>query len=942
MQAASGGLNAPRSLPCAKELKLMEVLLQAPETRLAPLLACLKGWPLEAQADLANWRNVLKKMHKVLVNALQKCPRLVALTVTVEKDPEAQEGQKISDRELAEQVYEVLRFSAMLLENAANKAVYPSAELVMTLLAARNDRIVFEATKVIAMLALPPQVHRYAADPSSFVEPAAGRNNLLRRRLLTVVQGRGTPKNSMEVVDFLAATDVAAPRDSVFQFYGEEEQEETKDDTDVSMSRVVTVPIPPYEEVVGPSTPPAEAACAAATSFERLIEQFKIPDSDAWDVTNYVEQHPELTRGVVELIRVESVDRVPVRVRVAALLVLTALVNDRVGRAGGMGVLGRQSNVLQALGVAKGTPHGVFPSLVRFCMAELGDITALGSPPTTAGLSSPPPLASESADTDMEMSLAVAFVQATTDLLSPQDAEVVSAPPFRSVNSGNLQEIKLFWVEAVLGLLTAVVAIQSGAAVLTENGIVPALLHVLTMPSVSAFHMAVTTQCVQALEITVSSHSAAAALYRDLNGVGILVDRLKLECANISGPKTPAGSLAMSESKTVLLLAILASLSMSFHSQGVMSAGATSRAIREGSTLNKILLQLLVNVDVFGPVVFAQTAIVVSDVINNDPSSVNHVHAAGLADVFLKTLTRWDIAELYPSRILLPPSSELLTAVPTVLNALCLTTTHAEKVAKFEPLMHLLDVFALPQYTEDESTDYCFQGDTAAVVGAGVFELMRHVPSFQNAAIQAAVHALKKVIRFGEENVVSKETPSPASRAGEKAQGILVRMATHVADLLEPLLSKSEHAAYFADLGGIRLLLTLHQLILPRTCSFLDSALPKEKAAVNGGLTDSSLAHNPAVQSITLALRSYASQQPTNLLGALVKELGTQMDNLQRARAKVGLPWYLSESGEGAEGVLSSLPDIDLAELIGTYDKNHTNTTAEKVMIVGEYLRVLA
>ncbi|KAF4320141.1 hypothetical protein BBO99_00005257 [Phytophthora kernoviae] len=845
MQAASGGLNAPRSLPCAKELKLMEVLLQAPDTRLAPLLACLKGWPLEAQADLANWRNVLEKMHKVLVNALQKCPRLVALTVTVEKDPEAQEGQKISDRELAEQVYEVLRFSAMLLENAANKAVYPSAELVMTLLAARNDRIVFEATKVIAMLALPPQVHRYAADPSSFVEPAAGRNNLLRRRLLTVVQGRGTPKNSMEVVDFLAATDVAAPRDSVFQFYGEEEQEETKDDTDVSMSRVVTVPIPPYEEVVGPSTPPAEAACAAATSFEQLIEQFKIPDSDAWDVTNYVEQHPELTRGVVELIRVESVDRVP-------------------------------SNVLQALGVAKGTPHGVFPSLVRFCMAELGDITALGSPPTTSGL------------------------------------------------------------------LTAVVAIQSGAAVLTENGIVPALLHVLTMPSVSAFHMAVTTQCVQALEITVSSHSAAAALYRDLNGVGILVDRLKLECANISGPKTPAGSLALSESKTVLLLAILASLSMSFHSQGVMSAGATSRAIREGSTLNKILLQLLANVDVFGPVVFAQTAIVVSDVINNDPSSVNHVHAAGLADAFLKTLTRWDIAELYPSRILLPPSSELLTAVPTVLNALCLTTTHAEKVAKFEPLMHLLDVFALPQYTEDESTDYCFQGDTAAVVGAGVFELMRHVPSFQNAAIQAAVHALKKVIRFGEENVVSKETPSPASRAGEKAQGILVRMATHVADLLEPLLSKSEHAAYFADLGGIRLLLTLHQLILPRTCSFLDSALPKEKAAVNGGLTDSSLAHNPAVQSITLALRSYASQQPTNLLGALVKELGTQMDNLQRARAKVGLPWYLSESGEGAEGVLSSLPDIDLAELIGTYDKNHTNTTAEKVMIVGEYLRVLA
>ncbi|KAG3114628.1 E3 ubiquitin-protein ligase [Phytophthora idaei] len=969
MQAVGAGVT-PRAPPSDKERKLMDVLLQATEARVAPLLACVKGWPLEAQADLANWRPVLLKLHKLLLGSLQQCPRLLLVETELDKTDHPITTQ--TEQELTELVYEILKFSGFLLENATNKAVYPSADPVMALLAARNERVVFEATKVAAMLGLPPQVHRYAADPTSFMDPAASKNNLLRRRLLTVAQGRGAPKNSLEVVDYLNAASAASPKDVDFQFYSSDQEEN-------ATSHLVSVAIPPYEEVVTAATSPVEAACAAATACERLIEQHKIPKrlhfqlytqvracyasrsaltrenlvverlhallalfslfSDAWDVTNYVEQHPELTRGIVELIRVESIEHVPVRVRVTALLVLTALVNDRVGRAGGMGVLGRQSNVLQALGVAKGTPHGVFPSLVRFCTAELGDVIALGSTAATSGSSSPPAIASETADTDMDMSLAVAFVQATTDLLSPQEAEVVSAPPFRSVSSGSIQETKLCWMEAVLGLLTAVVAIQSGAAVLTENGIVPALLHVLTMPSVSAFHMAVTTQCVQALEITVSSHSAGAALYRDLNGVGILVDRLKLECASIAGSAT--SSSAVSETKTVLLLAILASLSMSFHSQGVMSAGATSRAIREGSALNKVLLQLLSNVDIFGPVVFAQTAIVVSDVINNDPSSVNHVHAAGLADAFLKTLTRWDIAELYPSRILLPPSSELLTAVPTVLNALCLTTAHAEKVAKYEPLMHLLDVFALPQYTEDESKDYCFQGDTAAVVGAGIFELMRHVPSFQNAAIQAAVHALKKVIRFGEES--SSSTASTLLQfVGDKANGILIRMTTHVADLLEPLLSKSEHAAYFADLGGIRLLLALYQLILPSTSSFLESALPNKKTA-RGGLPENSLAHNPAVQSITLALRSYASQQPTNLLGAITKELGVQMDNLQCCRAKVGFPWFLSESGEGAEKVLSSLPDVDLADLVGGLDKSSaTNPTADKVMVVGEYLRVLA
>lgn len=949
----------------------MDILLQAAEGRIVPLLACIKGWSLEAQADLANWRPVLLKLHKLLLGALQQCPHLLLIVTDLEKTDHLIELK--TEQELIELVYEILKFSSFLLENAANKAVYPSTEPVMALLAARNERVVFEATKVAAMLALPPQVHRYAADPSSFVDPAADKNSLLRRRLLTVAQGRGAPKISLEVVDYLNTGSVATLQDVNFQFYSKGE--------DVT-SEVVSVVIPPYEEVVTAAMSPVEAACAAATTCERLIDQYKIPNklhfqlftqvracyasrsaltrenlvverlyallalfslfSDAWDVTNYVEQHPELTRGIVEIVRVESLDQVPVRVRVTALLVLTALVNDRVGRTSGMGVLGRQSNVLQALGVVKGTPHGVFPSLVRFCTAELGDITMLSSTTSSFEPSSPPSIAPEASDTDMDMSLAVAFVQATTDSLSPEEAEVVGAPTFRSGGSGCILETKLYWMEAVLGLLTAVVAVQSGAAVLTENGIIPALLHAITMPSVSAFHMAVTTQCVQAVEITVSSHSAAAALYRDLNGVGILVDRLKMECASICSLKRSTTNLpVVSETKTVLLLAILASLSVSFHSQGVMSAGATSRAIREGSALSKVLLQLLNNVDIFGPVVFAQAAIVVSDVINNDPSSVNHVHAAGLADAFLVTFTRWDIAELYPSRIILPPSSELLTAVPTVLNALCLTTAHAEKVAKYEPLMHLLDIFALPQYTEDESKDYSFQGDTAAVVGTGIFELMRHVPSFQNAAIQAAIHALKKVIRFGEQSIVSTNL-TQIQFGGHKVNGIFIRMAAHVADLLESLLSKSEHAAYFADLGGVRLLLTLYQLVLPSTSCFLMSALPDKKNATNAR-NDNSLAHNSAVQSITLALRSYASQQPTNLLSAILKELGLQMDNLQRSRARIGLPWYLSESGEGAEKVLSTLPDVDLADIVDSNDMNcPTSPMTEKVMIVGEYLRVLA
>lgn len=875
-------------------------------------------------------------------------------------------------------------------------------------LSARNDRVVFEATRVLAMLSTPPQAHRHTIDPTSMAESALPRTSSVRRKLLAVAQARGVASSSLDVVDFLfppAAPDVT--ESSTFQFYRtdsdtkdtkdekKEEEEETKThDTgdDDASAHMVTIPLPALpatarttDAVAGDASDPAlllDSAYAAATAFDAVVQQYNVPArlhfelytkirseyalrssaareaivveclyanvvlfnafSESWDVTSYVEQNPELTRAIAELVRVELFDKVPLRVRVVALQVLTALVYDRGGRTGGAGVLGRQSNVLTALGVVKGTPHGVFPALIRFCMSELGTIAPASAAsshasamPAAAPSSSASALASET-DSDMDMSLAVAFVHATTDELSSHEAQAVAKPASRTAST-SVQDAKLTWVEAVLGLLGAVVSIQLGAAVLTENGVVPALLHVVTVASTSQLHAGVTTQCVQALEMTVSNHTAGAALYRDLNGVGILIDRLAVECASVSGAPRP-----LAAAKNVLIAALLEALSVSFHSQGVMSAGATSRVIRDGSVLSKVLVKILSHVDAFGSVVFAQAAILVSDIINNDPSSVNHVHSGGIADAFLKTLTRWDVTALHPANVLPAPCSELLMAVPSVLNALCLTSVHAEKVAKHEPLLHLIDMFALPAYAAGDESSDGLQSEVASVVGGGVFEIMRHLSSFQTAAIHACVHAVKKVVRFGDERVTpaTESTTTLSSAASSSAYATLLRMATHVADLLEPILSKSEYATAFADQGGVALLFQMYRLILPTTTSFLSSAFATADNRESN--SKSSLSHHAAAQSITLALRAYAAQQPTLMLSALVKELSRQLDGLQRARAVIGLPWFLSESGEGAEGVLCALPDVELAELFGDHGSNPSAASASKLGSVGEYLRVLS
>lgn len=131
MDERDGG--SVRATPPADERRLAAALLSAPtNARLAALLRRVTAWPCDAQANLRHWGPVLTRLQRLLEAA---CPRLVL----VRASDGAQEENKASDavetaetaeeREVTEHVYEALRFSALLLQNAANKHVYSSVEV---------------------------------------------------------------------------------------------------------------------------------------------------------------------------------------------------------------------------------------------------------------------------------------------------------------------------------------------------------------------------------------------------------------------------------------------------------------------------------------------------------------------------------------------------------------------------------------------------------------------------------------------------------------------------------------------------------------------------------------------------------------------------------------------------------------------------------------------
>nr|CCA14299.1 HECT E3 ubiquitin ligase putative [Albugo laibachii Nc14] len=932
--------------PLFEEDKLINVLTVISLERLPKVLKCIDSWPFEAPANCYNWLHVLGNLKAVLNNAKEACPDLMFhgtkdTTCEHEKTPSPEEDQVL----WTETVYQVLRFLGLMFANALEKQLFDGMDVAVQYLQARNERIVQAAVHVVAMRSVPV---RTSTNPDSTnrdrpnearsgthdTQPSwLGHNaSQIQQHLLQLVQIDNTTYHGEDWVEDASDDPSTSPIPSETLMY---QYTEPVVQNNSSSQKVIQIPLPIDTNCfLHPNSFANETL--ASTLCEQLIAQFNVPSShwfslrvriqsflalrsrqareslvlqrlDALlalihippstkDALKYLENHPELIRTVVKLIRVEAHDTIALQIRLAALQVLTGLVQDR-SCFSRRGLLGRQSCVLSELGIMKGTPHGVFPSLIRFCISELGAISirqarqckGFDGEEKKEGRSQLGHSVSGTSEgeTDMEMSLAVAFVQATTDDLSPREFEAVNSAPFRDYS--NAQDVILSWIEGVLTLLQVVVANPAGASVLTENGIVPALLHVISVPAVCCLHRATITQCVRVLQATISNYATAAALYRDLNGVTIVVDRLVLESASVASciPRQTASKLltvepifkfSFSDTKRVLLSALFRLLSTSFHTQGVMSAGSTSRVIREDGILSKVLQKMFDHMDIFGATAIAEAAIVVTDIINNDPTSVNHIHQAGIADKLMKMLTRWDRSE-FSSFEMLPPSSRLIQSLPSLLHAITLTKESAAKVLEYDPIAYLLDLFATPRYVL--APYLVLHSGLIQQAGTGVYQLMRQSNQFEQMVIKEWVVAIQKVIAFGKSHLNRSNEPHAATSllSAQESQIALLRMTSNVLELLQNSLSKSDYAGAFAARGGVSSIIELYQLCVD--CVEPNGAfsiLNTESTSAQGPVKS---AFQGALNSISMTLRLYGSQQPAVLLELVMQYIATCLTELR-------------------------------------------------------------
>ena len=635
---------------------------------------------------------------------------------------------------------------------------------------------------------------------------------------------------------------------------------------------------------------------------------------------------------------------VPYTVRNLALETLTALVARRDGTSGGLTGVARQANVLIELGVGKGLYLGILPTLVMYSLASLGSFLANDRAKLENG-----PKEQQKEDEEIALEVGLSFVHATRPPQSGPGDQVMRA---------------LRFIDTVLTLTSAVVSAPSGTAALTDCGLIPALLNTVAVntktlltPSHSSLLSTLTekevskieaqlrfvvSQCIQILEGAIVTHNAALSSFHELRGIDVLIARLDIEIQEtrrFSSSETESESSSRMDveestesmeveqptkqtrvlvsSRRVLLFSIVNCLTVVFHQE---STSASATAPFGGNQLRKpeltaSLVDIIQHINSYGGVLVALTASLLADVMNSDPHVVYHVHECGLATAFFDMMTGNEYHPDFGIEPILPPVAELIMALPNVIAALSLTADGALKVKEKNPFPAMLGILHHPKYAMPRSR--CLLNEMTAIVGNGLDEIMRHVPSLRPQVIAAIVDAMKETVRIGKEltvrerSLLSGLTAAPPALENERT--CLMQYALNFGQMIEQVLHSQDHCGPFVQAGGVEAIMELFPLVLPPGPQFISNGSCLSCPSV------STLAHTTTEDSLAIAFRSIAiSYDSQKMIQIVSKTLETNIESYREALSN--LRTVLGGDGfKGEEyGLLDLLPQKHLYLLKGT------------------------
>lgn len=229
--------------------------------------------------------------------------------------------------------------------------------------------------------------------------------------------------------------------------------------------------------------------------------------------------------------------------------------------------------------------------------------------------------------------------------------------------------------------------------------------------------------------------------------------------------------------------------------------GNTDRLLRnlvDNSHLLGSLRTIMEHMNKFGSVVWTNSVTILSDFINNDPTSFAAIMESGMIKSFLEAVTGRPVRVEQPnerksteprndedgessdesdesvvldsddrphpptSAILeaprdgplaqgILPSAEAISIIPTVLNSICLNNVGMKMVVSSRAFESFLEIFESPEHLKSSQSD----PDLAGNVGSSFDELARHHPSLRPAIGNAVLDMVAKVNHLGKKKAVT-------------------------------------------------------------------------------------------------------------------------------------------------------------------------------------------
>lgn len=617
---------------------------------------------------------------------------------------------------------------------------------------------------------------------------------------------------------------------------------------------------------------------------------------------------------------------VPYTVRTLAVEALTALVARRDGSSGGLSGIARHANALGELGVAKGQFFGLLPTLIRFTLSSLNAFLSKGPLANRTGDGDvrgikfsdvggvQPMETDEIDDSALGLSLGLVFCEATMPPQLPRQEQ---------------EERVLEFIDVVLTLTSAVVSIPAGTSALTDCGLIPALVSTTARDSdtvntgghgdtkASSSNLApennrrdtdgyvgsllrfVSGQAVQILEAAIVTHSSALIAFQELKGVDLLVKRLCLEINEVKrseadqsdndnkimhGSKEAVVARELTGSRRVLLFSLTNCLTVVFHQQenstsaSVTSTGATQLRKPE---VTASIIEVIRHINIYGGTLGSLFCTLLSDVMNSDPQIVHYIHSSGIATAFFDMIKINKDGELN-----IPASPELVMTLANVISALSLTEQGAKDTEKANPFPALLRMFYSSKYVMPMSR--CLLNEMGAIVGTGLDEIMRHVPSLSTTVNKAIVDALQRLVVQGKGIVEKEMSMEPNDDDDELAAEVeasrtcLLQYTYNFSQLLEQVLHHESHSSSFVDFGGLDALLDLFPLLIPRGSKFI------AHISCLSGPSFAKLSHLTNSAALTVAIRSIAANTDAQkMINKLVKCMEIQFEAIASSKIKL-------------------------------------------------------